>query len=220
MKTYYSDAYPETRCGLNEPRIRAALPLVGTGHTILDAGCLDGTVAEAMLRAGNTVHGIDACSAAVEKASAKGIAATVGDLEQPLPYADSTFDLVFAGEVIEHLFAVGAFLAECRRVLRPGGRIIVTTPNLASMARRLFLLAGLNPQCELSERAPAAGHIRYYVPASLRSLLRSHGFTVTRHVSDVVSFSGDGKAEVRWLAQLCPSIGRALIMEARKDEPS
>lgn len=67
-----------------------------------------------------------------------------GDAER-LPFRDGAFDLVFAGELLEHLVHPAAFLEEASRVLRAGGLLALSTPNLASWHNRLLLAFGYSP---------------------------------------------------------------------------
>jgi SAM-dependent methyltransferase len=86
----------------------------------------------------------------------------------PLPFADAAFDAVFAGELIEHLVDPAQGLAEFRRVLRPGGTLILTTPNrlrLANLADR-------------SERPYSPDHLSELSYDELRRLLPAQGFAV------------------------------------------
>jgi len=69
----------------------------------------------------------------------------VADLNEPLAYADATFDLVHANQVIEHVVDLDGFVTELRRVLRPGGSAIVCTENLASWHNVAALVAGYMP---------------------------------------------------------------------------
>ncbi len=65
------------------------------------------------------------------------------DLTVGLPFPDEAFDVVVAVEVAEHIHDHGVFFRECHRVLKPGGRLMVTTPNILSLKSRLrFLLSG------------------------------------------------------------------------------
>jgi len=214
---FNSQAYPQSRCGADDERLNQVLPLVGTGHTILDVGCLDGTIGELLLHQGNVVHGIDAAAPAVAAAVRRGIQARVGNLEERLDFPDARFDVVFAGEVLEHIFAVDVLLSEIHRVLKPGGCLVATTPNLAALGRRLLLLANRNPHIEISfaEKA-AAGHIRYFIRSTLFSLLHKHGFRVTDFKSDVVNFDANGRCCCHWLARLFPTLGKSLIVRAVK----
>src|SRR3989339_802639 len=85
------------------------------------------------------------------------------DDKASLPYEDNFFDIVIAGEIIEHIFDTDLFLAEIRRVLKSGGKLLISTPNIASLGRRLLLFFGGNPIIELSPNEPdSSGHIRYF----------------------------------------------------------
>jgi 2-polyprenyl-3-methyl-5-hydroxy-6-metoxy-1,4-benzoquinol methylase len=65
------------------------------------------------------------------------------DLEKPLPYDSNSFDLVILAEVIEHLESHRPIVAEIGRILRPGGHLILTTPNIARLHSRLhFFFSG------------------------------------------------------------------------------
>jgi len=80
-----------------------------------------------------------------------GIKFRMCDLErQPLPFEDDYFDLVIFNEVLEHLFAPPSrVLREVRRVIRTGGKIILSVPNIAAMRYRVVLLLGMSPLKDL-----------------------------------------------------------------------
>src|SRR6266566_6870216 len=90
----------------------------GPGRRVLDVGCrygaLTGTYAE-----GNEVVGVDVDREALQEAAKLGIETRWADVEQPLPFEDESFDVVVAGELIEHLRDPERVLAEVARVLRP-----------------------------------------------------------------------------------------------------
>jgi 2-polyprenyl-3-methyl-5-hydroxy-6-metoxy-1,4-benzoquinol methylase len=115
---------------------------------ILDVGCGDGVFTQFL---GETLHaeeiyGVDLSGKAVKIARSKRVNAVKIDVnEQDLPFQPEYFDLVFAGEVVEHLFDVDHFLTEVYRVLKLGGVFIITTPNLASLYNRVAMLLGYQP---------------------------------------------------------------------------
>jgi SAM-dependent methyltransferase len=98
--------------------------------TVLDVACGEGYGAASMLHAGaKHVIGVDASAEACMHASTKyRIETRVGNAEA-IPIADGSFDVVTSFETIEHLPHPDRFLDECVRVLKPGGIIIVSTPN-------------------------------------------------------------------------------------------
>jgi ubiquinone/menaquinone biosynthesis C-methylase UbiE len=111
------------------------------GRRILDAGCGAGTVSAALRERGAIVSGFDRSAKMVELARQRLGADTdlrVADIGQPLPYPDGAFDDAVAALVLHYLEDWSAPLAELRRVLRPGGRLIVVVnhPIMLKIERR------------------------------------------------------------------------------------
>jgi 2-polyprenyl-3-methyl-5-hydroxy-6-metoxy-1,4-benzoquinol methylase len=131
---------------LNERRHRAHMKLleaVGTGGRVLDVGCSSGYLAEPLSRRGNTVVGLELDPEAAREAERWCVRVLVGSVEtMELPFEPASFDAVVCGDVVEHLRDPGAALARLRPLLRSGGRLVVSTPNVANWAVRLSLLAG------------------------------------------------------------------------------
>jgi len=93
---------------------------------VLDVGCGTGELAERFVRAGSEVVAIDISPRMVELTRARGVDAQIADVES-IPFADREFDCVFAGWVLYHAPALDQAIAECARVLRPGGRLVAST---------------------------------------------------------------------------------------------
>jgi SAM-dependent methyltransferase len=95
-----------------------------------------------------------------------------------LPHEDTSADVVLAGEILEHIVDTEGFLREVHRVLRPGGALVLTTPNILWWKHRLALLAGRYPDA-LDYRIRYGddfGHVRAFAPGPLRELLDETGF--------------------------------------------
>lgn len=112
----------------------AILALAGdvAGRRILDAGCGSGPISADLRDRGAVVTGFDASAKMVELARRRlggGTDLRVADLDRPLPYPDGTFDDVVACLVLHYLEDWGPPLAELRRVLTPGGRLIVAVDH-------------------------------------------------------------------------------------------
>lgn len=120
------------------------------------------------------------------------------------------FDYVFAGEIIEHLYDTDFFLEEIKRVLKPNGILIITTPNFLSFGRRIYYLFGKGIFMEQSFTLPekAAGHIRYYTFDSLKELARMHNFEPEMTFSDTVTFPW---FRIDLLAKIFPTMGQSII---------
>jgi SAM-dependent methyltransferase len=101
--------------------------------------------------------------------------------EDEFPYSDAQFDGVIYAEILEHLIRDPiAVFAEIHRVLKPGGWLIVTTPNVARRQNVMRLKDGLNLYDPYSGYGPYGRHNREYTAAELRELLTNTGFAVER----------------------------------------
>jgi SAM-dependent methyltransferase len=106
---------------------------------LLDVGCASGEFMLQMRALGWEVHGMDIDGAALEQARAAGLSVVEGTLESPAGVAAAGgFDALTLAHVIEHLPDPVAALRRARDLLRPGGLLWVATPNLRSLAHRMF----------------------------------------------------------------------------------
>src|SRR5215207_7690714 len=150
MKADHYDGFAESYSMDNESSLfnayyerPAMIDLAGdvNGHRVLDAGCGSGPLSAALLAKGAIVTGFDSSSAMVKLARQRlgeNAALHVADLSQPLPFADGAFDDVVVSLVLHYLRDWTAPLAELRRVVKPGGRVIVVVnhPVLLKMVHR------------------------------------------------------------------------------------
>jgi 2-polyprenyl-3-methyl-5-hydroxy-6-metoxy-1,4-benzoquinol methylase len=175
---------------MRESRLRKAARLIEKlqpGH-LLDIGCSNGTWGAHWISQGWRVSGADIDHKHVEEARTRGLDAHICDLNsQSLPFPNECFDLVFAGEVIEHLVDTDSFLSEVARCTKPGGHVLITTPNLASFENRVRLLLGIYPNW-LNYNLQGSGHVRGYTPRVLKGQLKMHGLTTIRQVGNWVPF--------------------------------
>lgn len=144
---------------------------LGRVEAALDLGCGDGRLTGALAAAQLTVA--DVSDVALERAAMRLPGARIVALEPdaPLPLADNAFDLVLCAETIEHVRDLQLLLSELRRVLRPGGRLALTTPAHSR-------LTGLDVVVRGFERRfpPLSPHLRFLTRRSLVALLDELGF--------------------------------------------
>jgi len=160
------------------------LPRVAGGE-VLDVGCGGGAFLERMRELGWRVVGVEPDPRAVEVArTRRGLDVREGTLEEHR-FADGRFDAVTSSHVIEHVHDPLAFLGECARVTRSGGRVVVVTPNTESLGRRRLGVAwiGLDPP----------RHLHLFSRATLRRLAARVGLRVLTARSSVRN------AEFSWL---------------------
>ena len=194
---------------------------------IVDVGCGDGSALAVAARQ-NPAHrfaGIDWSGDALRRASALGLTVLRAGVTAPgLPVGDGAADVVIMSELIEHLVDPDGAVAEVRRVLRPGGSLLLSTPNLAAWYNRGLLAVGIQPIfSEVSLRgvfgrpgSVVAGHLRLFTRRALTEFLTASGFrcvTVTgARYHDVPRPLGPlDRAFCRW-----PAAASILLVHARK----
>ncbi|MGC1201830.1 MAG: class I SAM-dependent methyltransferase [Candidatus Acidiferrales bacterium] len=168
---------------MNDERIEAILSAV-KGPDILSLGCVGHTLPSTEQE---TVHwlqlhlqqrfpqasilGLDIDQANVERMHSMGFKAELGDAHH-LTF-ESQFDTIVLGELIEHLESPGECLAGCKRALKPGGRIVISTPNAFSVMLGLMYLKNF-------DKAFNAEHVLWFCPQTLRTVLARCGLDLVQ----------------------------------------
>jgi SAM-dependent methyltransferase len=197
---------------------------------LLDIGCGDGyLLTQLASKIDAHLYGVD-----VYEMEATSWTYKMADLTKGLPFDDEMFDLIVLGEVIEHVPDPDYLLEEIWRALKPGGKVIVTTPNLASWANRILLLLGIQPLfTETSSRkklgrrfkflgqgSSVEGHLKIFTLPALRELIVASGFKID-HVWGVPFFFPFPISKFDEFLTAVPSLSSGLFVLAEKaDAPS
>lgn len=170
----------ENACRGTHSAVARLMPQNGACSKILDIPCGEGAFAEAMLKQGREVHAAD-CQNVLK---VRGAQFRVADMNHPLPFRDGELDAVVSIEGIEHIERPFDFVRECHRVTRPGGWLILTTPNISALRSRWrWLLTGFHNKCKtpLDESSPdPLHHISPMGLPKLRYILHTSGYRITQ----------------------------------------
>jgi len=157
----------------------------GAQSRVLDVGCGEGRFTAALIDAGAQVVGIDVAAEPLRRARVRHpeLDLRLLDAEGPWPFKDASFDVVWAGETIEHVADTAGWLSEVRRVLRSGGSLLLSTPAHGRLAMLGLALSGRAFDAHFD---PRADHLRFYTRRTLTRLLEDFGF-------ESVEVSGAGR---------------------------
>ncbi len=129
---------------------------------LLDVGCGSGNRLKLLQQLGWDVEGVDLDPMAVQQAEDKGLRVRFGKLEQQ-KYPDNHFDVITMSHIIEHVQDPLTLLAECYRILKPGGEIVIVTPNAESWGHHIFRQAWIH--------LDPPRHLYIFCPRTLRQLV-------------------------------------------------
>jgi len=152
---------------------------------VLDVGAGEGALSAKLKAAGLNVT---ACDIDADNFSVPGVECRRVDGAGTWPYGNDSLDVVLAVEVLEHIDGHDPFFAEAARVLKPGGKLFFTTPNVLSLKSRVrFLLTGTFysfPPLVPFVKAPASQHISPFTLNRYEWMLSQHEMQLTRVVTD------------------------------------
>ena len=147
------------------------------GERVLDLGCGAGRFVAALRGAGADAVGVELADAALHRAHANAPGADLRLVEPDgsLPLEHGSVDLVWCSEVLEHVPDTAHLLLEVRRVLRSGGRLLVTVPYHGRVKNVLIALLRFDAHFD-----PLGQHVRFYTAGSLRATLERSGFAAVQ----------------------------------------
>jgi len=203
--------------------------LVGSGHDVLDVGCADGDVGRLLQETGNRVSGLDRDAEAAEKARADLERVVVADLDTSSlldHFEAASFDVVVLADVLEHLREPERALREATELLRDGGRLVLSVPNVAHGALRLALLQGRWTYTEagLLDRT----HLHFFTRTSLLQLLEGVGLAVDdlrATVADPLGVEVELEPDripatlVEWVRHQPDALHYQFVLTARRADP-
>jgi 2-polyprenyl-3-methyl-5-hydroxy-6-metoxy-1,4-benzoquinol methylase len=148
---------------------------VDPGKRVLDVGCGEGLFTTALSRAGAEVVGVDVAEEPLRRGRLRDPKLDLRLVEPDGPWdlPDAGFDVVWAGEVIEHVLDTAAWMSEVRRVLRSGGMLLLSTPA-HERAARMWL--ALSARAFAQHFDPRSDHLRFYSRGTLSALICEFGF--------------------------------------------
>ena len=228
--TRFSDYYREnvTWVGSLDRRLSAIADVVMARRParMIDLGCGEGVLLSSLtsrLPAESHLVGMDV----VPPPKGARWHAVSGDFTTGLPFADGSFDVVVAGEVLEHVPHPDFLLSEIRRLLTPNGLLVLSTPNIVGWANRVLVPLGIQPlftetssEVHLGRRWPVLGqgnqvqgHLKVFSHRALAEILQRTGFAVLR----TRGMPGEFPSPVDRVDRLCarfPSIASDLLVVA------
>ncbi len=202
---------------------------------VLDIGCGNGFFMEKIKTSlpELTVEGVEYSKYNINICKKKGFKTKKADLNIKIPYKNKEFDMVYVGEIIEHLYNPDLFLKEVNKVLKDKGYFILSTPNLCAWFNRILFpfgiqpvfmessteskLVGAGPLKGLKKESLPVGHIRIFNKDAITDLLKKEGFKILKIKGAVFdSFFPKPFLFIDRFFSLFPSLSADLVILTKK----
>jgi 2-polyprenyl-3-methyl-5-hydroxy-6-metoxy-1,4-benzoquinol methylase len=169
-------------------------------YHILDLGCGNGSLSRYLAQQGHTVVGVEPSTSGIQFAQAEESNCTFIQAEiETLPYETlaGQFDVVISSEVIEHLLFPRELISASKRCLKPGGRLILTTPYHGYWKNLAIALMGkmdqhFNPLWD-------GGHVKFFSPKTLKQLMEQEGLSK-------IQFKFAGRYPLLWKSMISSGV--------------
>lgn len=147
------------------------------GLRVLDVGCYVGDVVEQIHQLGYEGYGIDVWKENIQQAqkSYPHLTFKEAELNKKIPFDDQFFDVIWAGDVIEHVSDTITLFSELSRILKPNGYLVASTPYHGRLKMMAISLVDIHHHFH-----PEHPHIRFYTNKNLRKILQKYGFSVQK----------------------------------------
>lgn len=180
--------------------------------SVLDLGCGTGVITAMIAGAGFAVEGMDLSPSAIQKLEQRGLRGRVGNFGETFPWRDSSFSVLWAGDILELLPDPFLFFHEVHRVLKRDGIFVFSAPHLAWLPFRLAALLGKSS----SDLMPPS-HSRFWTKNGLHRFVKRPWFQM-EFLGGIAPFPLPA-AKVEFRLRSCNMLCRDLVGIARRLEP-
>jgi 2-polyprenyl-3-methyl-5-hydroxy-6-metoxy-1,4-benzoquinol methylase len=183
---------------------------------LLDVGCGIGTITKELENRGFDIWGIDFSEVGVRRAQEIGVRATVCDVDASgIPFDDEMFDVLWCGDVVEHVFDPIYLLEEAHRVLKKGGEVVMSVPNDLTAGNRLRFLLGRSPQSDVYRKFRQCKHHTVFSKELLEYMVRHAGLRQEVFLG-VCAIPKTNRRFVSGNPILLSLLGRTFVLKAAK----
>ena len=155
---------------------------VDSRSSVLDVGCGTGEISEKLNALGHNSTGVDFSEVAIDICANKNVNAIVCDLDSGIPFNQNQFDLIWAGDVIEHVFDPLGLFSEMSRVVKSSGFLFFTIPYDLHISNRIRMLFGTSYQDPIYRKHGQCKHHTFFTDGLVEYMLSQNRFEILDRV--------------------------------------